>query len=123
MMLAHMTRDKVVSGFLTLPSNVFEKLSTKYLASSKDSWPTYCLTSSNADRWNILCSRKRYIVMTRAEAFPELAMPEGKLVGPWKASSKVTRPIFFLYMGGMVLVVDTYLSKTLVASANALEKS
>lgn len=62
--------------------------------------------------------------MTRGEAFPELAMPEGKLAGPWKASSKVTRPIFFLYMGGMLLVVmETYLSKTLVASAKALEKS
>lgn len=61
--------------------------------------------------------------MTRGEVFLELAMPEGKLVGPRKASSKVTRPIFFLYMGGMLVVVETYLSKTLVASANALEKS
>lgn len=61
--------------------------------------------------------------MTRDEAFPELVIPEGKLDGPWKASSKVTRPMFFLYMGGMLLVVETYLSKTLVASANALETS
>lgn len=61
--------------------------------------------------------------MMRGEAFPERAIPEGIFAGPWKASSKVTRPIFFLYMGGILLVVETYLSKMLAASANALEKS
>lgn len=70
----------------------------------------------------MLCSMIRYSVMIRGDGFPELAMPIVKSVGPWKASSSVTRPMFFLYIGGTLLSVEMYLSRTLVTSAKALRQ-
>lgn len=49
---------------------------------------------------------------------PEI--PDGEFTDPWKASSRVARPMFFLYTGEIVAVV-TNLSNMLAAFARALE--